>query len=466
MAQERLHKIIANAGITSRRKAEQMILEGAVTVNGQLITELGAKADPKTDHIKVNGKLIMTDVEKVYVVLNKPKGVVSSLEDPEGRLTLSHLLRGVAERVVPVGRLDYSSEGMLLLTNDGDLVNKLFRAKTLPKTYNIKAKGHFAASDMDGLKEGIFTQEGVLRFNTITLDSKLDNKTWISLEVTEGASLDIREILNHRGILVDRIVRTAIGSLKMGDMEPGEFRFATAADFQKLAEEAEAAEKKPRGEGAEVVVNKRAARSEKRSSPWAERRERDERKEWQERRDENHFGDRERPARPSFGGGERRSFGDRPARPSFGGGERRPFGDRPPRREGGFGGGERRSFGDRPARPSFGDRPARPSFGGGERRPFGDRPPRREGGFGGGERRSFGDRPPRREGGFGGGERRSFGDRPPRREGGFGGERRGGFGGGERRSSFGSRGGRPSEPTVKMTGAAPKYRTWRPDRTS
>src|SRR5437868_751698 len=142
MASERLQKIIAAAGIASRRHAEQLITGGAVSVNGQVVTELGSKADPEHDHIRVNGKLLRGAERHAYLLMNKPREYVTTVSDPEGRPTIMDLLRGVKSRVYPVGRLDYGSEGLLLLTNDGDLANALMKAAShVPKVYLVKVAG-------------------------------------------------------------------------------------------------------------------------------------------------------------------------------------------------------------------------------------------------------------------------------------------------------------------------------------
>src|SRR5579871_370878 len=143
MPQERLQKIIAAAGIASRRKAEELISSGHVQVNGTVITELGSKADPDTDHIRVNGKLLQGEQRHVYLMLNKPKGYVTTMSDPEDRPTVMELIRGIRGRVYPVGRLDYASEGLLLLTNDGALANHLMKAAShVAKTYLVKVAGN------------------------------------------------------------------------------------------------------------------------------------------------------------------------------------------------------------------------------------------------------------------------------------------------------------------------------------
>src|SRR5579872_7389586 len=139
MPEERLQKLLAHAGVASRRRAEQLILEGRVTVNGSVITELGTKADPGRDHIKVDGKRVGAPERLVYIAMNKPKDYMSTVVDPEGRPTVMDLLRGVKARVYPVGRLDYASEGLLLLTNDGEFAKRIMAPAThIPKTYLVK----------------------------------------------------------------------------------------------------------------------------------------------------------------------------------------------------------------------------------------------------------------------------------------------------------------------------------------
>src|SRR5258706_2611798 len=156
MPEERLQKILSHAGITSRRKAEELIVAGRVSVNGALITELGSKADLERDHIKVDGKLLRAPKRNLYIALNKPKGCVTTVSDPEGRQTVMHLLRGIRERVFPVGRLDYNSEGLLLLTNDGEFAHRITApANHVTKVYVVKANGALTADQEKALREGI-----------------------------------------------------------------------------------------------------------------------------------------------------------------------------------------------------------------------------------------------------------------------------------------------------------------------
>src|SRR3989442_4511019 len=154
--EERLQKIIATAGVTSRRKAEQLILEGRVTVNGRALTQLGSKADPARDEIRVDGRPLARPGKRLYLLLNKPVGYVSTLSDPQGRPTVISLLRGIRERVYPVGRLDYHSSGLMLLTNDGELANVMMsRASAVPRTYHVKLEGDPGSEDLAKLERGI-----------------------------------------------------------------------------------------------------------------------------------------------------------------------------------------------------------------------------------------------------------------------------------------------------------------------
>ena len=156
MPEERLQKILSQAGVASRRQAEKIMLEGRVTVNGTVITELGSKADLERDHIKVDGKLLRAPKNLIYIALNKPNNTVTTVSDPEGRATVMDLLRGVKERVYPVGRLDYHSEGLLLLTNDGDLANSIMSAPPhLPKTYVVKVTGLLTGDQEQQFRDGV-----------------------------------------------------------------------------------------------------------------------------------------------------------------------------------------------------------------------------------------------------------------------------------------------------------------------
>jgi 23S rRNA pseudouridine2605 synthase len=269
---QRLQKIIAAAGIASRRKAEELILAGRVQVNGQTVTTLGTKADPAHDHIRVDGKLLHGPERPRYVVLNKPKGYVTTASDPEGRPTVLDLLRTGkygGERLFPVGRLDYSSEGLLLLTNDGALANALTRtAAGVEKTYLVKVSGHPSESGLNQLRHGVMidrdTQikprlgkdnakpDAPIRRSTarvmtaparIRLLRDADNP-WYELILTEGRNREIRKMFEEIGHHVEKIRRVGYGPLIL-DLEPGRSRELTPDEVAALRRAAEGRSQKP-----------------------------------------------------------------------------------------------------------------------------------------------------------------------------------------------------------------------------
>jgi 23S rRNA pseudouridine2605 synthase len=222
MPEERLQKILSQAGVASRRKAEELIQAGRVTVNGATITELGSKADLERDHIKVDSKLLRAPKRHIYIAVNKPKGCVTTVSDPEGRPTVMHLLRGVKERVFPVGRLDYNSEGLLLLTNDGELKRQLELPSTgVVRRYRARAFGDVTQAQLEELAEGV-TIEGV-RYGSI--DANLERRTgrncWIELSLTEGKNREVRNVLAYLGLQVSRLIRTSYGPFTVEGLEPG-----------------------------------------------------------------------------------------------------------------------------------------------------------------------------------------------------------------------------------------------------
>lgn len=256
MPVERLQKIIAAAGIVSRRKAEELITSGLVSVNGEIVTELGSKADSSTDTIKVNGKLLQGPERHVYLLLNKPKGHVTTVTDPQGRPTVMDLVRGVGARVYPVGRLDYLSEGLLLLTNDGDLAQKLTHASShVPKTYLVKVSGKPSAADIEKLRGGLFlppertplkTPEGRLtdkpakrrssgvRTGPVRIKMLRDAANpWFEITLIEGRNRQIRRMFEQIGHHVEKIKRVRYGTLEL-DVEPGHFRHLTVPEIRLL----------------------------------------------------------------------------------------------------------------------------------------------------------------------------------------------------------------------------------------
>jgi 23S rRNA pseudouridine2605 synthase len=265
---ERLQKLIAAAGIASRRKAEELITQGRVQVNGQTVTELGAKADAARDHIRVDGKLIHQPQHHRYLLVNKPKGYVTTASDPEGRPTVMDLV-GSGPRLFPVGRLDYSSEGLLLMTNDGDLANALTRpAAHVEKTYLVKVSGQPSESALSQLRHGVMIDRGsqvrahspgsgsrksgrstrpaAPRHNEgrvmtaparIRLLRDADNP-WYEMILTEGRNREIRKMFEEIGHHVEKIRRVGYGPLVL-DLEPGRSRDLTPDEVTALRQAAE-----------------------------------------------------------------------------------------------------------------------------------------------------------------------------------------------------------------------------------
>lgn len=235
---ERLQKIIAAAGIASRRKAEELITSGRVQVNGQTVTELGSKADLEKDHIRVNGKLLHGAQRHVYLLLNKPKGFVTTVSDPEGRPTVMSLVRGVGSRVYPVGRLDYASEGLLLMTNDGTLAHRLMKAAAhVAKTYVVKVSGKPTEDAIAKLRGGvsIATDDGK-RVRTSPAKIRIVKEAsnpWYEITLIEGRNRQIRRMFEEVGHHVEKIKRVKYGPLAL-DVPPGKFRPLTMQEVDRL----------------------------------------------------------------------------------------------------------------------------------------------------------------------------------------------------------------------------------------
>jgi pseudouridine synthase len=231
---QRLQKIIADAGITSRRKAEELILQGRVTVNGQVVTQLGSRADVARDHIRVDGKLLRGPGRHVYLLLNKPTGYVSTVSDPQRRPTVMSLLRGVKERVYPVGRLDYHSAGLLLLTNDGELANLLMsRASAVPRTYHVKLEGRPEPGALAKLEQGIVLDGRRTAPARIRLLAERE-KPWYEITLTEGRYHQVRRMFERAGQAVVKLKRVRIAFLTDAGLAPGHFRHLTPAEVSRL----------------------------------------------------------------------------------------------------------------------------------------------------------------------------------------------------------------------------------------
>jgi 23S rRNA pseudouridine2605 synthase len=233
MPEERLQKILSAAGVASRRKSEELIVEGRVTVNGAVVTELGTKADLERDHIKVDGRLLKQPTGYVYIALNKPDSVVSTVTDPQRRRTVIDLLAGIRTRVYPVGRLDYHSEGLLLLTNDGEFANAITTKSHVAKTYLVKIKGNLTLEEEEQFRRGIPLSGKRTAPAGLRLVRRGDNP-WYEVKLVEGRNQQIRIMFKHFGHLVEKLRRVRIGSVDLGSLKTGEFRFLDAAEVGKL----------------------------------------------------------------------------------------------------------------------------------------------------------------------------------------------------------------------------------------
>jgi 23S rRNA pseudouridine2605 synthase len=241
MELERLQKIIAHAGFASRREAEAMIREGRVTVNGRVVDELGSKADPDRDHIKVDGKLITKPETHRYILLYKPKEVMTTVEDPQGRKTVIDLIKGVRERIYPVGRLDFHSEGLILLTNDGDLAFKVSHPKHgSVKTYHVKVRGVPTERIVEKLERGI-TIDGkrtlpceIARMKT-TGRGDDEGNSWYEVRLREGRTQQIRKMFQAVGHPVSKLRRVAIGPIADPKLSAGDWRELSPKEVKMLA---------------------------------------------------------------------------------------------------------------------------------------------------------------------------------------------------------------------------------------
>ena len=238
MPAERLQKIIAAAGIASRRKSEELISSGRVLVNGQVVTELGTKADPEHDHIRVDGKLLQGPERYTYVVLNKPKGYVTTVSDEKKRPTVMDLVEKVKGRVYPVGRLDWASEGLLLMTNDGTLANALMKAASnVAKVYVVKVAGQPDEAKLDKLRRGVsIAEKGGRRVRTAPAKIRLireGDNPWLEVTIIEGRNRQVRKMFEEVGHHVEKIRRVQYGPLAL-DVPPGDWRNLTLLEVAKL----------------------------------------------------------------------------------------------------------------------------------------------------------------------------------------------------------------------------------------
>jgi 23S rRNA pseudouridine2605 synthase len=236
--EERLQKILSGIGISSRRKAEELILNGRVTVNGAIAT-LGMKADPARDYIKIDGKLVMNPgkrgPKRVYILFHKPYGVMTTLHDPEGRPTIKDFMKGIRTRVFPVGRLDFHSEGILLLTNDGDFAHAVLHpSRMISKTYLVKAQGIVEEDKIEKLRHGVKLEEGVTMPAMVRKVKDTGLHSWVEITIYEGRKRQVRRMLERVGHPVLKLKRVGIDGLRLGHLKPGEFRPLTAEEMNTI----------------------------------------------------------------------------------------------------------------------------------------------------------------------------------------------------------------------------------------
>lgn len=272
----RLNKLIAMHGIASRREADRLIQEGEVTVAGKVVTEPGTRVDPEDVHVKVRGRLLpRTTPRPTYVLLHKPLGVVTTDEDPQGRRTVQHLLEDLPVRVEPVGRLDYHTEGVLLLTNDGDLAHRLTHPRfKIPKTYLVKVTGQFTDRKAAALEKGIPLEDGRTLPSEVTIVEAREKNTWVQVTVYEGRNRLVRRMMEFLGHGVLKLKRTAFAGLTLRDLSVGSWRELTPREVEVLKAIA-------RGEEAPevrlVTPAEAASRAPRRKAAWAQPKDRKER---------------------------------------------------------------------------------------------------------------------------------------------------------------------------------------------
>ena len=244
---ERLQKVLAHAGVASRRAAERLISERRVTVNGTVVVELGTKVDPARDAIKVDGKRVGTAPSgRTYLMLHKPRGVVTTLSDPEGRPTVKDFLRGVKARVYPVGRLDYHSEGLLILTDDGVLARDLMHpSRGVEKTYLAKVRGELEPEVLVRLSRGIPLDGKRTGPAKVRVVRRADNP-WVEITIGEGRNRQVRRMFQAVGHPVQRLRRMAYGGIALGRLPVGHLRVLSDAEVEQLAKAAGAEPTGPR----------------------------------------------------------------------------------------------------------------------------------------------------------------------------------------------------------------------------
>jgi 23S rRNA pseudouridine2605 synthase len=235
----RLQKLLAQSGVASRRKCEHLMLAGEVEVDGEVVTRLGTKVDPRTAVVRVSGKRLPPVSAHVYLVLNKPRGVVSTMSDPEGRRTLSDFVAERPERLFHVGRLDTDTEGLILLTNDGDFAQRLAHPSyEVEKTYVAEVAGRVDRGTVRTLLGGVVLDDGPVQVRRARVVSSTDQRGIVELVIHEGRNRIVRRLLDHVGHPVQRLTRTAVGPVRTGSLRAGTLRELSADEVGALLDAA------------------------------------------------------------------------------------------------------------------------------------------------------------------------------------------------------------------------------------
>lgn len=236
---ERLQKVLARAGVASRRHCEEMIASGKVRVNGKVVTELGTRVDPVKDRIQVGKDIVKTSPPKYYLILYKPRGYVTTLSDEKGRKKVTDLIKNVSARVYPVGRLDYDSEGLLLLTNDGDLTYALTHpSHQVPKTYLARVAGLPGPAKLQEMAEGLELEDGLTAPARVSLAGEREGNALLEITIHEGRKRQVRRMCEYIGHPVLRLQRIRFGNLSIEGLKPGQFRHLTARELSQLKRKA------------------------------------------------------------------------------------------------------------------------------------------------------------------------------------------------------------------------------------
>jgi len=235
----RLQKLLAQSGVASRRKCEELMLAGEVEVDGEIVTRLGTKVDPRAAVIRVSGKRLPPISDHVYLVLNKPRGVVSTMSDPEGRRNLSDVVADRPERLFHVGRLDTDTSGLLLLTNDGNFAQRIAHPSyEVDKTYVAEVEGELSKDTLQTLLDGVTLDDGPVTVSRAKIIAKAKDKSIVELVIHEGRNRIVRRLLDQVGHPVRKLTRTELGPVRLGGMKPGELRDLTLDELGELLEAA------------------------------------------------------------------------------------------------------------------------------------------------------------------------------------------------------------------------------------